>query len=309
MIKGHDDVFDNETFIDALVNKPGSYINILLLLVGGACNANGDFLCATACSNLPSSVATPIYGGWALIQGTLLSFFVEKYDGSLPLLSSGVFVAWTAIMSMTASDYFAVDTDGSISHPSVTKPLLPQESKFVDEHAKLTVGKWIYVCCLAGMVTGSWAPMSIIATRGEGSVDNIYLVMFYFQSGQLLSVPFMIYYYIFFLAPPEAVKQSQVGFNYYAKTLVNTSRRDLILCSVTGVFVGCGFFLYFTAADVVASTISFALSNCSPLVTIFNDVTFFEHLKNSTVLQERFLFLAALLFVIAIVLMVLAENL
>ena len=109
-ITDNTDMFDESSFIQDLIYRPGQWDHIILVLLGGFLNANGDFLCAAACSNLPSSVASPIYGGLALIQGTILNCFVETYKGNLYLLFIGVLIAFLAIISMTASDYFA-DSD------------------------------------------------------------------------------------------------------------------------------------------------------------------------------------------------------
>lgn len=170
MIPGDNEMLNRETFVHELVNRSGRIEYVLLVIVGGFLNANGDFLCATALSKLPSSIANPIYGGWVLIQGTLLSFLVESYSGNIYLLFTGVFTTSLAIFSMTASDYYAADlntiTSSRVqsieSSKSVDRSgllyqeiLTDQEDPSEDEESKNLVSakvvkKWIYVCILAG---------------------------------------------------------------------------------------------------------------------------------------------------------------
>lgn len=326
-------VFDNETFLHELRNRTGSYEKILLVLVSGFLNANGDFLCATALIKLPSSVANPIYGGWVLIQGTLLSFFVEAYGGNLYMLFSGVTFAFFGILAMTASDFYAADPQARLHSRVISVdskdnnrngglyealaaekvPILGDEisGDKVGEPLKV-VQKWIFVCILAGVVCGAWAPLSVIATTGPGSIDCQYIMMFFFQTGQVSAIPFMIYYYFQFFAPPYdpySPKIQSRGMGDVLKNLKITAGTDILFGCLTGVAVGTGFFFFFSAVDVIPSTISFAISNCAPLITIFNDVVFCGHLRHATKYQTWYMCLATVLFVVAIVLMVLAESL
>jgi glucose uptake protein GlcU len=326
-------IFDNESFLHELRNRTGSFDKILLVLVSGFLNANGDFLCATALVKLPSSVANPIYGGWVLIQGTLLNFFVEKYDGNMYLLFLGVFTAFCGIVCMTASDYYAADLStrmhskivsvdsaaceelGDTLYQTLTaeSPLLTSEHRTELVSAKV-VKKWIFVCILAGVVCGAWAPLTVIATEGPGSIQCPYVMMFFFQTGQVTAIPFMIFYYYKLLAPAHDALAHKLGRepspsigNLWTR-LVDSPLQDKFYGCLTGIVVGTGFFFYFTAVDVIPSTISFAISNCSPLVTIFNDVVFCDHLRHATTPQKRYMLLATILFAAAISFMVLAES-
>lgn len=323
-------VFDNETFVHELWNRTGSCDKIVLVLISGFLNANGDFLCATALVKLPSSVANPIYGGWVLIQGTLLNFFVESYDGDLYLLFGGVFIAFLGILSMTASDYYAADPSTRLHSRVVSADTyddskdalfqaLTSESDPIVSHfstdnqtSAKVVQKWIFVCILAGAVCGAWAPLSVIATDGPGSIQCQYIMMFFFQTGQVAAIPFMIFYYFKCLAPPYdpySKKIQSKGMGDVWGNLLRTPRKDKLYGCLTGVAVGSGFFFYFSAVDVIPSTISFAISNCAALVTIFNDVVFCHHLRHATSFQTCYMAAATVLFIIAIVLMVLAESL
>lgn len=138
--------------------------------------------------------------------------------------------------------------------------------------------------------------------------------MFFFQLGQVLSLPFMIAYYYLFFSPLRSI-DSKNGDSFFISRFLDllaafraTPRRDRLFGSLAGVAVGTGFYCFFSAADVVSPTVSFALSNCAPLMTIICDVAFFQHLKHATKPQVFFLMLASALFSIAIVLMVLAER-
>jgi drug/metabolite transporter (DMT)-like permease len=320
------DGFDNEMFLNEIHN--GSFDNILLVMVCGFLNANGDFLCATALTKLPPSIANPIYGGWVLIQGTLLCFLVEKYEGNLYFLFSGVLLAFLGIISLTVSDYYAadpstimhsrtssVDAGNDDNKEALYKPILDDKSistKPDEIVSAKVVQKWIFVCVLAGAVCGAWAPLSILATTGTGSIQNQYVVMFLFQTGQVIAIPFMLLFYFQFLVPqhdPRSKIPHSKSIRDVWGNLCRTSAQDLRYGCLTGFAVGLGFFFYFSAVDVIPSTISFAISNCAPLVTIFNDVVLCHHLKNATERQTYFMFMATIFFVIAITLMVLADSL
>jgi glucose uptake protein GlcU len=335
MITDVGNLFDGSTFLGALINAHGSYKHIIYLIIGGFFNANGDFLCAAACAKLPASVANPIYGGLTLIQGTLLNFFVESFEGNMAELIGGVFSALLGILSLTLSDHFAVspdtrssrfsvcsaneseDGDGGLAAAHLYQSLTEWHDTSATSHGSASsplskINKWIYACVLAGVVCGSWSPLAVLATEGKGHVENPYVLMFWFMTGQAAAVPFMIWYYSYFnmsTLVPDSKRPSINGlFNCIQHIVRHTSGEDSLYACLTGVVVGTGFFLYFTAADVIPSTISFAVSNCAPLVTIVIDVVFNGHLKHASSKQTGFMALASLLFSLGIALLVMANN-
>jgi hypothetical protein len=202
-IRGRNGVFDGDSFLFDLVERPGDTLHIVLVLISGFFNANGDFLCACACSKLPGSVANLIYGGWGLIQGTLLTFLVEKYDGNLVYLFCGIFTAMLGVLSMSASDYNSVDPTSTISKLSMDfnssqtdefrkvlmedpapHSILQHESEPCNEldfESVKVVRKYVYLCLLAGVMTGLFVPLSVLASRGDSAVDNPYVLMFCFK--------------------------------------------------------------------------------------------------------------------------------
>lgn len=133
-------------------------------------------------------------------------------------------------------------------------------------------------------------------------------------------VPFLMYYYTRLIAPVHVAvtnDESKTGHSSstrllgiwdYVQDAIDTPFHNKVAASLAGVAVAMGFFFFFTAVNVLSSTVSFAVSNCAPLVTIFIDVVFFHRLKYGTVLQIRFLVLACLFFVCAVCSMVLAEE-
>jgi drug/metabolite transporter (DMT)-like permease len=90
--------------------------------------------------------------------------------------------------------------------------------------------------------------------------------------------------------------------------LTHTATVDILYGCLAGVINGCGFFCYFTAVDVIPSTISFAISNCSPLVTITIDVVLLGHLKFASSKQSGFMGLAVFFFIGGIILLIVANN-
>lgn len=336
MITDVGNLFDGSTFLGALFHSHGSYKHIIYLLIGGFFNANGDFLCAAACAKLPASVANPIYGGLTLIQGTLLNFIVESFEGNMAELIGGVFSALFGIFALTLSDHYATSPDSRLSRLSVCssnndkgddggglaaahlyQSLTEWHDTSATSHASTSnpltkVNKWIYACILAGVVCGSWSPLAVLATEGKDHVENPYVLMVFFMTGQAAAVPFMIWYYSYFNMSTLAsdVKRPSINglFNCISHIMHHTSSKDSLYACLTGVVVGTGFFLYFTAADVIPSTISFAISNCAPLVTIVIDVLFLGHLKHASSKQAGFMALASILFALGIALLVMANN-
>ena len=322
MIPGNNGMFDSVTFLGQLIHDPGNGTHVALVLLSGFFNANGDFLCAVACSQLPGSVANLIYGGWGLIQGTLLTFLVEKYDGNLVFLFCGIGTATLGIISMSASDYYS---EGPTTRTTISKLSMDFSSmQDHDYHAILVenregedqsgsdgqkvVRTYIYLCLFAGVMTGLFVPLSVLAGKGDGAVDNPYVLMFLFQVGELSAIPFMIFYFsrLFASGARNDVKGS---ITQYLDAVLHLPKQDFRYGCCAGLAVGMGFFLFFSASDVLPSTISFGISNCAPLVTILIDVVVFEHLKHATVLQTRFMILSAILFVGAISQMIIAQAL
>lgn len=336
MIKGDNGVFDGATFLGDLFFRPGNGVHVALVLLSGFFNANGDFLCACACSKLPGSVANLIYGGWGLIQGTLLTFLVEKYDGNYIFLFCGIFTATLGVLSMSASDYFTADPSNVISKRSIDftshqentyrSQLLTHSTDFctvylgdgvstnenpeeesIEPQSQKVVRKYIYLCLLAGVMTGVFVPLSVLASEGNGSVDNPYVLMFLFQCGEMSAIPFMIFYYSRFFA--TGARQDEHGkMMQYVEALHELPKPDIKNGCYAGLAVGVGFFLFFSASDVLPSTITFGISNCAPLVTIAIDVFVFGHLDNATKWQTRFMVLSAVLFMAAIMQMILAQS-
>lgn len=336
MVTNVGNIFDSSTFIGALINTPGNIYHIFYIVAAGFLNANGDFLCASACAKLPASVANPIYGGLALVVGSLLNFFVEEFEGNLPALVGGVLAALAGIFSLTLSDHYAshistrrlsrysvVSSRHSLpDNASLYESLQPEEGAHSrDSHGQYTawllraydgMNKWVFVCVLAGVVCGSWSPLVVLGTEGKHHVDNPYILMIFFQSGQVVAIPFMIWYYTHFemtTLPQDFKSRSLNGlFNCIAEITHYTSKVDIVYACITGVVVGAGFFFYFTAADVIPSTISFAISNCAPLITIAIDVCFNGHLKEASCKQTGFMALASVLFAAGVALLVIANS-
>jgi drug/metabolite transporter (DMT)-like permease len=156
-------------------------------------------------------------------------------------------------------------------------------------------------------MTGVFAPLSVLASEGDGAVDNPYVLMFLFQCGQLTAIPFLMFYYSKFFT--TGAKHDTHGKIWqYVEALLELPQPDFKYGCCAGVAVGLGFFLFFSAADVLPSTITFGISNCAPLVTISVDVFVFGHLDNATLWQTRFMIISTTLFASAIVQMVLAQS-
>lgn len=181
-------------------------MKILLLQISGVLLATGDFLFACTYSHLPFSVAFPIYGAWGLVEGTVLNYVGSSSETvNPPALFVGVFCAVLAIFFMAASDYFSnsaqIMCDNKCSgHEEVIETA--SSSDIVIEEPPLPVlriwdcmqflNPYIGMCLLAGVSTGLWSPLSAYARGGDGGVNNPYVALFLFMSGQVLALPLLL---------------------------------------------------------------------------------------------------------------------
>jgi drug/metabolite transporter (DMT)-like permease len=203
--------FDDASFFDGLITR---YDNskVVLLLVGGFLLANGDFLFACTYSHLPFAVAFPIYGAWGLVEGTVLNYMIEGEDTAKPMvLFLGVFSALVAILFMALSDYFSnavragCDNGGEVNTPDASNTAngisdnvhsSDKERASLGEAGGGRVNPYIGVCLLAGVFSGLWSPLSARARQGDGRVDNPYVALLLFMTGQVLALPLLLAYYV-----------------------------------------------------------------------------------------------------------------
>ena len=173
----------------------------LAIFAGGFVLGHGDLLCATAAAHIPTSVTFPIYVGWALVQGSLLNFFIEDSTARLAPFLAGLCLALLAILSMAASQMAqrrVSPADGPRSSPVGTTQLSQgplERAESASERGEPALGtcgtsaeplkaafgassalgeitserrvsqKYTLLSVLAGVCAGLWSPLS---TYGRG---------------------------------------------------------------------------------------------------------------------------------------------
>ena len=335
MITGVNGYFDNRTFYGGF-SHPGEWYKVLAIMVGGSACANSDFLASCAMSRLPFSVVVPIFMGWSLVQATIISFFIEGADTNPYFLFTGLTIALLAIFSMAMSDAHGNKVNGkdsdntqelyrSISRGSrdvateLNTTLLSRNKDEIDkalravtaqhdegiESSSKPLSGWIYVSLFAGIVAGLWSPLQVFGREGAYAVDNPCILLFFFQLGEVISIPFILFYHNNIIIPVDT-KAAAVSTWSSVDQALNLPLADKMYGFLAGGIVSCGTYIFFAASGEIASTIAFAISSCAPLVTIFLGVCVFGQLRNAPRAQTFFIALATVLFVLAIALLVLA---
>eukprot|EP00602_Paraphysomonas_sp_CaronLab_P000332 CAMPEP_0185032028 /NCGR_PEP_ID=MMETSP1103-20130426/19848_1 /TAXON_ID=36769 /ORGANISM="Paraphysomonas bandaiensis, Strain Caron Lab Isolate" /LENGTH=327 /DNA_ID=CAMNT_0027567765 /DNA_START=162 /DNA_END=1142 /DNA_ORIENTATION=+ len=319
MARGVPGLFDARTFILGLTD-PGAWYRVLAIVAGGVACANSDFLAACACTRLPFAVVVPVFMGWSLIQATILNFIIEGSDCNIPLLFSGVFLAFMAICAMALSDSYASTpvsefssrlsrTSMSAEASEVQKSLLVPDVSASDEekvHSRKPVSPWMYVSVLSGIFGGIWSPLQVVGRSGHNAVGNASVCLFFFQLGEILTIPLILWYHGRVIVVLDT-KMPPVSISSYMSSVWNLPAEDKMYGILAGGMVASGTYIFFTASEVIPSTVSFAICSCAPLVTIVIGVCIFKQLKKATFYQTFYIAVSTVLFISAIALMVLAD--
>jgi multidrug transporter EmrE-like cation transporter len=188
---------------------PGHPGRVIAIIIGGHLNGHADSLLSAVCSVLPFGVAFPIYAGWGLAQGTILNYFLLGMPGNPGFLFGGVAFAILAICCLAYSDSYDKPKPKVLSN-EIENPILheilptepPTHYDTKDDSIKIEKPtykmhafcfnpsdprKWIYLCFFAGMMTGSWSPLSTLGEVGDGAITNPYVALFLLECGESLN--------------------------------------------------------------------------------------------------------------------------
>lgn len=356
-----DENFNSDVFVNAMGPERYSGGKAFCIVIGGFLLANGDFLCACACSHIPSAIAFPVYSGWGLVQGTVLNYIIESRSSSIDpvFLFLGIACALLAIGCMALSERYSKqnknhisgaddggfeleyknnglamvdkshETDAGVEYHNTSDNLLGQLSSSAEivviEQATpreyLGINIWVYVCLLGGVSSGLWSPLASYGRSGDGAVNDAFVSLFYFMCGQLCALPVMLIYFGKFISSSAAyrayIRAPKSGklpllntiystWLYYFSALASLTKQDTLYGMFAGCLVGVGYTFFFVTTEVITSTIAFAIASCDPLVAILLGVIVFCQLKSAPFLEIVFLVLSAVLFCVAIALMVTA---
>ena len=97
------------------------------------------------------------------------------------------------------------------------------------------INPWIFVCVLGGCFGGLWSPLSTYAR--EGAIRNPYQAQFFLQTGELVSLPFILFYYGRYMITWEK-KCGPITVSDYYRKFTNLPSRDQRFGMLTGSIVG-----------------------------------------------------------------------
>ena len=280
---------------------PADSWRVAVLVFGGGCVGNADFLCSLAMSRVDFAIAFPVYAGLALGLGSTLVYFIDR-EGNASLLFSGVAFALLAILALAAAEAQPPlghdDGHGPVSSPLHAEGAELREVKIAAasddddggggdaKKKKKSKQRWVWVCFFCGLVGSLWCPLSSLGRAATG-VTNPLVALCIFQLGQLSSVPLQCCYYSLVLDVVEphtrllhdATARDPVVFFLH---IARASRRDVLIALGTGSLVGIGFSIFFVTSSSINPTVALAIASCEPLMTIFMGVCVSNNLRLAT---------------------------
>jgi hypothetical protein len=188
-----------------------------------------------------------LYTGCELLLGTVLNYVIIGSTANASLLFLGLFSAFCAIICMAVADAFSqLHPVSRETFPSVVfNPLggdaglvlvegigktqeIPTEKKPTKTHF------WVFLCLAAGTLCGFWSPLSSIGRAGTSGVSNSYACYFLYTSGELLAVPFILFYYGRFVEQAE----SSINVCAYLTKVYYLPKVDKLYGVLAGVCMG-----------------------------------------------------------------------
>lgn len=167
------------------------------------------------------------------------------------------------------------------------------------------VNVWVLVCFFAGTLSGLWSPLATIGRTGPGAVGNPYNALFLFMSGQMTAVLVILSYGG--LVARSSKSDAWLGPMEYFRMITLLPKRDIFYGILAGFLVGTGHFFYYTASEVVPSTIAFSVGGCAPLVTIILGVFVKKNLVGAPFGQVACTAMSSFLFIVAILLIMFSK--
>ena len=321
---GGGDVFDGEAdFFQRLYTDVAGDPNAAMLVVlGGALVGFGDSVSFTVLSYVPSSLAFPLVVGTCTAVGTTVSFFVDVDGSAKPaLLFSGIVLLLPSVGLLsyaqslppksTGSDKNSnagtgADGAGAVAADGGIAIELAERKNTADDESVPAISaspatttprwKWIVLLIVIGTINAMWGPLSTVGRR-RCSVHSAYFLL---SMGRIGIQP---------------LSQSLTQLCVFRKSpwhllceCWNTPRRDKLCAFACGLLIGIGYYTYFVGSNVVNKSASFAISNCSPLWTIFIGVCVQRDLKHYQRKAKVAVLASAVCFIIAVALLSLSGT-
>eukprot|EP00939_MAST-03C_sp_MAST-3C-sp1_P001252 g1252.t1 len=273
------------------------WIKIVYVFIGGLCVGTGDFGGIIIMEFVPASIGFPIYCGVCMILGTILTQMIEPvssplylYMGLLPAVGAMIVLSW-ASTKKKADPHVVATASSSSSSPKcaesasfVTCSSAHDGAKNVEEgHVANGKGEeqekpvalhdskmimYIGILASLGVLNSAWTAMSTLA----GDSINGSMKVFVLALGRFL-VQIPLQYTAAKLRNESVVEQW--------KSAWKMPRCDLVRACGCGTLVGVGYWSFFISVESGTDQASaFAISNCSPLMSVFIGVFFLGELES-----------------------------
>jgi len=199
------------------------------------------------------AVAFPAVLGTGLVGGSVLNFIIEP-KGNPELLFSGIFLGVAALLcngcayslrQVEARDVPLRDEEFLASDGAVAADQVKLDSAGGQAEAVQTSRKLFIACAVAGILSMSWSPLSVWASKSRGLCP--YEVIFFVHLGQMAMFPVL-------LARVKSRKLPRGGSG------------QISMCLAAGVVNGVGRIAMFIAGSAASFAMAFGIVMCSPLV-------------------------------------------
>lgn len=313
-----------------LLNSRYDPSKVISIILGGYFIAQSDFLCASATEIVPVYIIFPIYTGLCMASGMIVTYVMQKVmlnnisTISTLYLFAGILFAILAVLALAKAESYpddhepvstATNTNTTINPISADVELTElnklENSKELEAKDNKNK-KWIIIMIFGGVICSFWSPASFwsrmeqVNNGGVGGIPlDSYVCLFYFSVGKLMAIP-MIYNHgiaIEFHENKKILLHEQI-----LTDLLLLPLSDKCYGLLSGSFVGGGFYLYFKASNMIATTAALGIASCEPLMNIFVSIVFLNSLKHANLYRKLYMFLSVILFVVAILFMALSAE-
>ncbi len=313
-----------------LLNSRYDPSKVISIIFGGFFIAQSDFLCASATEIVPVYIIFPIYTGLCMASGMIVTYVMQKVMlNNISITSSiylfaGILFALLAVLALAKAESYQDDHEPvSIASDTTINPITEDIEIELKELKKLESNeeqdtkrnknkKWIIIMIFGGIICSFWSPASYwsrmeqVNNGGVGGIPlDSYVCLFYFAVGKLMAIP-MIYNHgiaIEFYENKKILLHEQILHDLWLLPL-----SDKFYGILSGSFVGAGFYLYFKASNMIATTAALGIASCEPLMNIFVSIVFLNSLKHANLYRKLCMLLSVILFVLAILFMALSAK-
>lgn len=275
-------------------------LQMMCVLAGGFLLGHGDHLGALAMQSIPAGIAYPIYGGLALVGGTLLNVWQTGLGKHPTFLVSGLLSCCAALAFLAlAKELGPSEASSGTSVRDCTPGNSLNDQFLAKEPQRLSSHKALAITFLAGCCSSLWSPLSTFARTPVPGINEAirvaYVTAFVFPLGQCCAYP------------SAALLGSRLGGVSIKESFQMLTFKRFFFGCLCGVVVNSGYVLYFLSSVPVSPTIAFCFAACNPLLCLVID-SLRCRFRNGGVKQWAALLTSGLLYSSAIALLALASE-